>query len=468
MLSPFHRDPRVTVRMRFDAAPVYNALISLAHLHAAETLADPAPWLVEMAATLSPDQRRRNRLIFDLLGAALLTDAVPPDFPTYLDLLAAERPSALRTRVLRALWPAHGAAPLPEGEELWPLFADPRFLSAHLQANQPPGGPLDAPLLTEAHAWLADPAQMQREIVGHLRACWQEGLASEWAQHASQVIETVGLLAQRPLPAAGPLLVAQAILGHELPTALAAGLEGLTQLIGVPSPHIGPALLRRRGAEIAWLFIPMPRVALGLPVAATRSVTPVRRVELLAPFSALADEKRLHILELVAQQGEMQAQEIIAALALSQSTVSRHLKQLCAAGFLIERRGDGANKCYRFAPQHPHWLFEALSQRLASPAPPDPEAAAPGIAVPEAIARFLDTEGRLVIWPAKRKDQRPVLAYLAAKLDHDRTYTEHEINELLARWQEASDVATLRRELFCEGFVQRTKDGAQYWRAPDR
>ena len=51
------------------------------------------------------------------------------------------------------------------------------------------------------------------------------------------------------------------------------------------------------------------------------------------------------ILHQIAEKGELRSQEIIDELELSQSAASRHLTQLTAAGYLKERRCDGA-KCY--------------------------------------------------------------------------------------------------------------------------
>ena len=51
---------------------------------------------------------------------------------------------------------------------------------------------------------------------------------------------------------------------------------------------------------------------------------------------------RLHILQMIAEQGEMRSQEIMEAINLSQPSVSRYLTQLTATGYLQERRESGA------------------------------------------------------------------------------------------------------------------------------
>jgi DNA-binding IclR family transcriptional regulator len=50
----------------------------------------------------------------------------------------------------------------------------------------------------------------------------------------------------------------------------------------------------------------------------------------------------MQILQLIAEKGEMRAQDIIEAIGLSQPSTSRYLSQLAAAGYLLERRVNTA------------------------------------------------------------------------------------------------------------------------------
>ena len=65
---------------------------------------------------------------------------------------------------------------------------------------------------------------------------------------------------------------------------------------------------------------------------------------LLPVLDALADETRLSILELLRLR-EMYAQELAQSLGVSQSAISRHVRQLEEAG-LIRVRRDGTMKYY--------------------------------------------------------------------------------------------------------------------------
>ena len=81
-----------------------------------------------------------------------------------------------------------------------------------------------------------------------------------------------------------------------------------------------------------------------------------------------------------------------------------------------------------------------------------------------ALRHFLDDQGRLKRWPAKRKIQVAAAAYLAQQFLPGREYAEAEVNEILNRCHTFKDPALLRRSLFDEGHLARTPDGRRYWR----
>ena len=78
------------------------------------------------------------------------------------------------------------------------------------------------------------------------------------------------------------------------------------------------------------------------------------------------------------------------------------------------------------------------------------------------LRNFLDVTGKLTAFPAKRKMKVYCLFYLAGKFEAGREYTEREINELLLDWHTFADPATLRRELYDYGFLDRSRDGKVY------
>lgn len=79
------------------------------------------------------------------------------------------------------------------------------------------------------------------------------------------------------------------------------------------------------------------------------------------------------------------------------------------------------------------------------------------------VARFLDADLRVKIWPAKQRKKLIVLEYLASKFERGVEYTEKEVNARLQEWHIFNDVALLRRALFDYGFMERHADGSRYW-----
>ena len=64
-------------------------------------------------------------------------------------------------------------------------------------------------------------------------------------------------------------------------------------------------------------------------------------------FKALADGTRVQLVSLLARSGRpMSVKEIVAAVSVGQSTVSAHLRQLAAVGFVLAEE-HGTSRLYR-------------------------------------------------------------------------------------------------------------------------
>ena len=63
------------------------------------------------------------------------------------------------------------------------------------------------------------------------------------------------------------------------------------------------------------------------------------------------------------------------------------------------------------------------------------------------LRNFLDAQGRLTSFPARRKMKIYALLYLTGIFDAEKEYTEREINEILLRKHTFSDPAALR--IYC-------------------
>lgn len=88
------------------------------------------------------------------------------------------------------------------------------------------------------------------------------------------------------------------------------------------------------------------------------------QVDILKVFKALGDEARLRILRAV-EIAELSVAEIVTALKMPQSSVSRHLKPLRDSG-LLETRRDGTSVFYRRGPVFSDPTFsQMMSEQLA-------------------------------------------------------------------------------------------------------
>jgi 5'-phosphate synthase pdxT subunit len=81
---------------------------------------------------------------------------------------------------------------------------------------------------------------------------------------------------------------------------------------------------------------------------------------------------------------------------------------------------------------------------------------------PAELAPFLDADGRLTAWPAKQQVKVAAIEYLARHFEDGRVYSEPEVNALLLATHTFGDHTLLRRYLCDLGYLERTRDGAEY------
>jgi len=80
------------------------------------------------------------------------------------------------------------------------------------------------------------------------------------------------------------------------------------------------------------------------------------------------------------------------------------------------------------------------------------------------IDRLLNSQGRLMALPKKKEARACALQWLSRHFSHGRFYSEREVNELLSGCSVTGDYALLRRELYENGLLERSRNGARYWR----
>jgi ArsR family transcriptional regulator len=333
--------PEIT-RFRVDAEPVVNALQSLMMLTRIDKLSGLDNWVIEAASSLSEEAIHRNMLVLFGLHNALAPDQQWPSFPAYIRHLETIDPVQLRDKVIDAYLdiPCQKGNPKPGLEEI--LESEDGFLE-FLRCR------FDDELIMEeiereAYQLLTQPEKMREVITTHFKTMWDEVLREEWDRSLPLINESVAAFQEVDLSRMTDAEAMHFVTGHssEKWTHL---FESVESMVFVPSTHMGPYLGVFHNADTAWIIFGARQ-----PQGVEKVSSNLSRAELLVWLSALSDETRLHILALIQERGELCAQEIIDLLELSQSTCSRHLRQLTASGYLRERRIE-AGKCYSLNPE---------------------------------------------------------------------------------------------------------------------
>ncbi len=360
--TEFVRTP-VKTTIIFGLEPVQNTLNSLTLINQSEKLSGLNQWITHMIETLSPKQLHHNRIVLEGLHYAIIPTRRWSSFPAYLDDLAAQEPKILRDRIFSA-YDSLCCRPIQVSDDpnmpansIEAMESLDYFLT-FLRAGFPPDH-VDIQVETEAYRLLKNPPAMKALILDHLREMWTDFMAVEWERNLPMLQACVEAFRQLDFTEMLPYQVAKEITGQDVSEKWPALLrEEYDQFIFVPSAHLGPYLGKFRSDRIFWLLF-----GARLPEGTQISSPALSRSEILVRLSALADDTRLQILQLLQEYGELCSKEIIERLDLSQSAASRHLTQLSATGYLIERRMN-SGKCYSLNEDKVTGSLQAMSSFL--------------------------------------------------------------------------------------------------------
>jgi DNA-binding transcriptional ArsR family regulator len=361
-IQAFITAPPVT-QFQVSLEPAQNMLHSLMLLTKAEELSGLGEWIYRTDEALSAEQRQRNRLVLVGFHYALSPERSYPSFTAYIDHLAAMDPVKLRDKMMDAYSNMEcyhletGLSGLSQGAALENVDNYLSFLSERFPAEH-----VDQKLESLAYTYVIDPPKMQALIVAHLRTMWDGYLKAEWKRVQPMVQAAVGAFQQIDYSQMDKLEAARLIVGQSLDKKhWPDEIDRAEQLLFVPNPHVGPYVgMFMRAGVLGILF------GARLPSGVQIDTPDLSINEILVRLGALADDTRLRILKLVAENGEQRSQDIMDRLELSQSASSRHLKQLSATGYLKERRCAGA-KCYSLNPERVQDTLQAIENFLLIP-----------------------------------------------------------------------------------------------------
>lgn len=345
--------PPKHVAVKFSLAPAYNALASLALLSASTDFANR--WLQETAAQFTPEQLGQNKRLCSF--AMLYLDGKEwPSFPAFLDNLQTQDMSELRDKELDHLL-TDAAKQFPDRE--WPsreqiLTSQDVFVGFFEQLCALKGEECPKYAVEAKYELFQNPEGKKETILAHLRVMWRDHLAEEWERNLPMLRESLAALESLDYTGKSFDVIIKLVTDRDLPAPWE-HLSEADEVVFVPSPHIAPYLMGvdfNEGPQYIFFGARIPEGAAVRSPALSRS-------ELLTRLSALADDTRLRILQFLAEEGEKSAAEITDRLGLSQSSASRHLSQLSATNYLLERRKEGA-KHYSLNPERIDDTFGAL------------------------------------------------------------------------------------------------------------
>jgi ArsR family transcriptional regulator len=321
--------------------PALNAFGSM--LLVSKGDADPGihEWVTRTRAAMSAEEQFRHKLVTIGFHYSILPHTPGQIFEAYLASLESTPPSTLRQNLLDSY--AQICLTSESQQDMnRPVDWDEVLSSAANYVNflrHRFGEELtDEQMETRAYEYVIDPAALKQLVTGHIRWFWKNHLQSEWTRVLPMLEESARAFNQIDVSGMTRNELIEFVTGKEVnELKWADELKTSRNVIFVPNPHIGPYIRGTRIDNNFYIYF-----GARLPEGSDVHIPELDRAEIVARLSALADDTRLNILQMIAGNGQMRAQEIMEAINLSQPSISRYLTQLTATGYLQERRESGA------------------------------------------------------------------------------------------------------------------------------
>jgi len=315
--------------------PTQNIFTSMTLLAKGEIEPGMHEWLSKTRASLSKKQLEDHVVAIIGFFFALLPEDGQITFPAYLNQLEKMDATQLRDKMLNtyaSLW--YEDTPKVDWDEVltsaesYVEFLRTRFDDEHV----------DVKIETKAYAYVIDPPAMKEFLVNHMTWMWENYFKAEWTRVEAMLKESVRSFKSTDLTSMSRQEAASFVTGQDVSDAKwCQKMDDVERVIFIPNAHIGPYVH-------ASVFNNVLEVVFGArqPEGTGERIPDLDRTEIVARLSALADDTRLHILQLVAEKGEIRVHDVLEEINLSQPSVSRYLTQLTATGYLQERRESGA------------------------------------------------------------------------------------------------------------------------------
>lgn len=355
--------PQKAAAFAFSAAPAHNMLCSLFLLN--EDKDQISTWVTQTLRRLTDEQLENNQLV-TAFASRFLDNTNWESVPAWIEQLKKHDATEMRDWLIEDFRKASAnilGSPLEEIPSAAALLADKEvYLALYEQvyAHKSPEKDCDCDYHLREFQLYQEPAALKELFISHLQWMWDEFFQDEWQRALPMITDSIRAFQSLDLSGASTEEALRTITGREqMPQIWENWISTAEKVVIIPSTHIGPYLMTIYKTEnTTWLM-----VRAHAPEGASVSTPSLTRSELLMRLSALSNETRLQVLELLHAKGELNASEIQTQLDLTQSATSRHLQQLFATGYLHQRRLEGV-KHYRINYQRIADTANALTRFL--------------------------------------------------------------------------------------------------------
>jgi DNA-binding transcriptional ArsR family regulator len=321
--------------------PALNAFGSMLLVAKEEDEPGIHEWVTKTSQRMSEEERFRHKLVTIGFHYSIMPQSPAVSFEAYLDALESTPPSELRERLLDAYAgicltkepPADVSQPVDWDEVLVSAASYVEFLRNRFGDDL-----TDEVMEARAYEYVLEPVALKKLVTEHIRWFWKNHLQAEWNRVRPMLEESARAFNKVDYSDMRRVEIIEYITGKEISEAKwGDALLTAKEAIFIPNAHYGPYMRTTKVGDIFYIYF-----GAHLPEGSEVRVPELDRAEIVSRISALADDTRLQILQMIADRGEMRSQEIMEAINLSQPSVSRYLSQLTAAGYLQERRANGA------------------------------------------------------------------------------------------------------------------------------
>lgn len=335
-----------TVTAEFHVSLPQDLITSLRLLQAVDAFEGLSEWVYQTAGILPNEFLDELKLMgYPIMWCFRRQDSLiwrlPPEHPAHASwsalhayLKATPEVEFQRVALLNLAREAREVAPAPSADEamLRRMVTTVRRVGYEKWGRAFVDLVDDEPLL----ALIRAPNELKGRLIDLLSRFWQAYYHQDFAAHRDALARSVAYHRRQKYSHSFADLFRQ-VTGRALtPTTqeyIHEHLERIERVIFSPCAHLGLYF------QLTMSY-PILVVAFNYRTSPAQATDGTAAIELFPPLKAVADESRLHILALL-QEREMYAQEIVEAVGLSQSTVSRHLQLLERTEVVITRQTRG-------------------------------------------------------------------------------------------------------------------------------